>query len=263
MEKRKLLLIVISVGVFLVIVIGATMLVFAPKPSAPAGTGGSMAAAENLPSGPATVDASEWVRDPSAVSGLQQPADRSPAGQGLAGQGPAGQNPSGRGDVIIIYGDRQTPGSAASVTTAPAAGDNGLVIQVPTPPAVAVPQPAEVTEKPAPAPKQVQAPPKKETAKPAPAKTQSAPKKAPKIVDDFWVQTGSFSAKARAEAAKETLAAKGIASLVETKEVDGKTFYRVRVGPYASKTEAEYWLSLVKTIDGFGESYVSLAKAKR
>ncbi len=267
MEKRKLLLIVISVGVFLVIVIGATMLVFAPKASAPVpGTGDAMAAAGGLSSGPATVDASEWVRDPSAVSGLQEPADRGPAdqgptGQGLTGQSPSGQTQSGRGDVIIIYGDRPSPDS--TIATSPVAGDNGLVIQVPAPPSVAVPQPAAIEERAAPAPKQVQAALKKETVKPAPAKTQSVPKKATKIIDDFWVQTGSFSAKARAEAAKETLAAKGIASLVETKDVDGKTFYRVRVGPYASKTEAEYWLSLVKTIDGFGESYVSLAKAKR
>lgn len=253
MEKRKLLLIVISVGVFLVIVIGATMLVFAPKSSANDAGSALMAATTGSDAGPATVDASEWIRNPSTVSGLQDPADRGPADQGPAG-------PSGRGDVIIIYGDRPTPatGPAPAVT-----GEGGLVIEVPAPSPVVVPEPTVGTTKPESAPIKTVAAPKQEPPKSAPPKPASAPKKPVKIVDDFWVQTGSFSAKTRADSAKETLAAKGIASLVETKDVDGKTFYRVRVGPYASKSEAEYWLSLVKTIDGFGESYVSLAKAKR
>jgi len=82
-------------------------------------------------------------------------------------------------------------------------------------------------------------------------------------MDEFWVQTGAFSTKARADGAKETLGAKGITSLVETKDVNGKNYFRVRVGPYSSKKEAEYWLSLVMTIDGFDESYVSMIKAKR
>jgi DedD protein len=248
MEKRKLLLIVISVGVFLVIVIGATMLVFAPKSSAPvAGPGGSatVSTAGTQAAGPATVDASEWVRDPSTVSGLQEPSS---------------QATNGKGDVIIVYGDRPAP--TADGTTPATKSPDGLVIDVPAPAAVAVPEPSAAAAAPS-AQKTVAVAPKPAAPKSATTKAPAAPKKTPKIVDDFWVQTGSFSAKTRADAAKETLAAKGIASLVETKEVDGKTFYRVRVGPYASKSEAEYWLSLVKTIDGFGESYVSLAKAKR
>ncbi|OHE64222.1 MAG: hypothetical protein A2001_00090 [Treponema sp. GWC1_61_84] len=82
-------------------------------------------------------------------------------------------------------------------------------------------------------------------------------------MDEFWVQTGSFSAKVRADDASVQLKTKGITSLVETKDVNGKTFYRVRLGPYSSKNEADYWLALVKTVDGFGESYVSMTKAKR
>jgi DedD protein len=38
--------------------------------------------------------------------------------------------------------------------------------------------------------------------------------------------------------------------------VDGRIWYRVRVGPYTSENEASYWLALVKAIDGFGESQV-------
>jgi DedD protein len=30
----------------------------------------------------------------------------------------------------------------------------------------------------------------------------------------------------------------------------------VRVGPYTSQNEADYWLALIKSIDGFGESQI-------
>jgi DedD protein len=61
---------------------------------------------------------------------------------------------------------------------------------------------------------------------------------------------------ARAEAVKDTLSAKGITSLVENREMEGKTYFRVRVGPYTSKNEADYWLALIKSIHGFEESLV-------
>jgi hypothetical protein len=34
------------------------------------------------------------------------------------------------------------------------------------------------------------------------------------------------------------------------------------VGPYNTKSEADYWLSLIKTFEGFGESYVSMTKVR-
>jgi DedD protein len=39
-------------------------------------------------------------------------------------------------------------------------------------------------------------------------------------------------------------------------DVQGKTFYRVRVGPYVSQAEANYWLKLVKAMDGFENSLI-------
>jgi DedD protein len=88
-----------------------------------------------------------------------------------------------------------------------------------------------------------------------PAATAAKPAR-PKVQQDYWVQTGAFSAKIRAEGAKETLADKGITSIIDDREVDGKTWYRVRVGPYTSETEARYWLALVQSIDGFDGSQV-------
>jgi DedD protein len=88
---------------------------------------------------------------------------------------------------------------------------------------------------------------------PEPARTQT----------NYWVQTGAFSTKIRAEGAKESLQTKGITSIIDNRDIDGKTWYRVRVGPYMSETEANYWLSLVKSIDGFGDSQIRQAQALR
>jgi DedD protein len=76
------------------------------------------------------------------------------------------------------------------------------------------------------------------------------------VQNDYWIQTGAFSALVRAEDVKETLASKGLSSIIDDRDVDGQTWYRVRVGPYTSENEANYWLALVKAIDGFNESQV-------
>jgi cell division protein FtsN len=52
------------------------------------------------------------------------------------------------------------------------------------------------------------------------------------------------------------LAAKGLNSIIDNREVNGQIWYRVRVGPYISENEAGYWLALVRAIDGFGESQI-------
>jgi DedD protein len=74
--------------------------------------------------------------------------------------------------------------------------------------------------------------------------------------EDYWIQTGAFSALVRAENAKEILASKGLVSIIDDREVEGRIWYRVRVGPYTSENEANYWLALVRAIDGFDGSQV-------
>jgi DedD protein len=88
----------------------------------------------------------------------------------------------------------------------------------------------------------------------SPARTENT--SVSRITRDYWIQTGAFSALVRAEDAKESLAAKGLSSIIDNREVDGKIWYRVRVGPYTSENEAGYWLVLVQAIDGFGESQI-------
>lgn len=95
----------------------------------------------------------------------------------------------------------------------------------------------------------------KNTGKPkaAAAKTASVP-------DRFWVQAASFADKENAENARGILANEKIPAEVFTyRDKNGKTFYRLRVGPYTTESEAQYWNSRIKLIEHFSstQSYVT------
>lgn len=89
------------------------------------------------------------------------------------------------------------------------------------------------------------------------------PKNVEKVVStktQFWVQVGSYSNKKTAESARSSLDENKISSDIFTYEDSkGKLFYRVRVGPYTTKSEAEYWRSKIIKIDAFSkaESYIT------
>jgi DedD protein len=180
------------------------------------------------------VDAAEMIRNREDLQGIKAP----PGSQAIQ-----------ENNFYINSGE---PGKAALEKK----GDTSTVIvSVPRPSAAAVPDTP-------PAGKAVSAPARpKPQAAPAPAKPGSPAKPAAapapaKPRDSYWVQTGSFSLQTRAEGARELLAARGIASVIENRDVDGKTWFRVRVGPYTSQNEADYWLSLIKNIQGFEGSQV-------
>ncbi|MFP3043830.1 SPOR domain-containing protein [Treponema primitia] len=242
MEKKKLLLVAISVGVFLVIVIGASILVFSPRNPSPAAAAAAKPI-KPIPAGnpegignpnlPASLDAVELVRNSVNIQGLQTPPED-----------------NAQENVFYIYGEN--PGETVTVDRGTSGASNRLIVDVPRPITAAVPDAPRVAARPTPA---------RQTPAAAPrAAVVAAPKAAAptqsKSRENFWVQTGSFSTIARAEGVKDTLASKGITSLIENRDVDGKTFFRVRVGPYTSKNEADYWLALIKSIHGFEESQV-------
>ena len=76
----------------------------------------------------------------------------------------------------------------------------------------------------------------------------------------YWVQAASFANKNGADAARSVLDKNKIPADVFTyKDGKGKVFYRVRIGPYVTKSEAEYWRTRVAQINDFksGESYIT------
>lgn len=87
-----------------------------------------------------------------------------------------------------------------------------------------------------------------------------------RIPDQYWVQVASLTNKTNAEAARAALAENKIESEIFTyTDSKGKVFYRLRVGPYSTKTEAEYWCHRITLIEEFADSqsYVTNSSAKK
>ena len=73
--------------------------------------------------------------------------------------------------------------------------------------------------------------------------------------DRFWVQAASYSSKKNADEARELLDKNGIQCEVFTfTDSKGTLFYRVRVGPYTTKSEAEYWKQQIDAIELFAKA---------
>jgi len=322
MDKKKLLLVAISVGAFLMIVIGAAVLAFPTKGEGrpvitesaenqpiPPGVGQAKVAAAlpnpeiGSPEKPEiTVILPEKLEyEPYEAEPSRKPETAPAAGTGrtipdsdfLVSGSPRGE-PAVR--LTVPVPGAQSPKTGAPKTSVPAVpsstvpaggGENSgekdtpRVITIPRPQAVAVPNssPAGTRSAPAPAKGTGTGGPKAAAPVPVPA----APKQAPVVPssgaaprsgsgsasvragesagegakrNSYWVQTGSFTAQSRAEGAQDTLKVKGFGAVIENRIVNGKTWFRVRVGPYLSKNEADYWLEEIKTIKGFENSQV-------
>ena len=230
MEKKKLLLVAVAVGIVLLIIIGIPLMMIAPRQRTTAPLQSSLPNIERdwaAPVEPAGVQRTQAPAEPSAYT-YSEPVE-APHVTTLTVPVP---------ETAAVPNTPITPASRSSTVklTAdqPAASANPSAVK-----------PVAVAVKSAPAPK-------------PPAKTAI---NSAKTHNNYWVQTGAFSTKIRAEGAKESLASKGISSIIDNRDIDGKTWYRVRVGPYISETEANYWLALVKSIDGFAESQIRLTQA--
>jgi DedD protein len=265
MEKKKLLLVTISVGLFLVLTIGAALLVFTPKSSSlgafavqtsqhstPISYQPPAREAAPLNPQPSTLDAVDLLRSPEDVPGLQTPPERVLEENFLY---PGGNSKSNETLISVAKPNAAAvPDTVPAKTTAPSSQAPPKPTQTATP--IQTAKPVQTTT---PAKTTTTTP--VAAAAPAPVSSQAAsstsqPKLAVSVYDDYWVQTGAFSSPVRAEGVKATLASKGIISIIENREISGQTLFRVRVGPYTSQNEANYWLSLIKSIDGFEDSQV-------
>ena len=246
MEKKKLLLVAVAVGIVLLIIIGIPLMMIAPRQRTTSPLQSSLPNIER-----------DWG---TAIE---------PAGMQRTLSPSAAESPAYTGGTQSREVTFAEPVEAPHITT----------LTVPVPETAAVPNtPVTQARKPSTVKlttDQSAAPANPSDVKPATVAAKSAPasKSAAKLPmtkaavnsakthNNYWVQTGAFSTKIRAEGAKESLASKGIASIIDNRDIDGKTWYRVRVGPYISETEANYWLALVKSIDGFAESQIRLTQA--
>ena len=77
----------------------------------------------------------------------------------------------------------------------------------------------------------------------------------------YWVQCAAYTSKKTADQARSKLDENRIPAEVFTyQDAKKNLFYRVRVGPYTTKSEAEYWKNRISQIDLFktAQSYITM-----
>jgi len=92
--------------------------------------------------------------------------------------------------------------------------------------------------------------------KPAPKAVVKEPVYKEVTVQVYWIQVGSYSSLTKAESVSTYLKDKGLSSTVQSKEVDGNPVYRVRIGAFNTKEEAEKFTGQVKALKGYEASFV-------
>ncbi len=218
MEQQKLLWTILSVGILVLIILGAGMFFFLPSDSTGLAQNGKT---------------TEWSKAASPA-----PEQKAP-------------------DV------KKTPVQTAQT---PAPAPKPEVKKTPVQPAAPAPKPAATTTPkatPAPATKPA-ASTAQQTTKPAqtqaakPAQTQQAkPATTTAAKGSYWVQVGSYATTDAAEKTKKDLAAKGYTSSIQSITANGKTYHRVKIGPYASRADVDTLLPKIKALPGMGDSFIT------
>lgn len=233
-NSRKTLWLAAAVSLFTLIVVGAAFLFFAPGK-----TGGEA---------------------PFDMSGKAEQRQEAP--QDYLADAPAEnlttQTTSG-GDIIIVYGNepaaQTTPAAEAPQKPATTTIVVGPSTATTVKPAAAVPATTTTTVKPATIAKSTTTTTAKAaTTTKAPAKVEPA---AAPAAGDYWIQAGSFSVKDNADALKAAFLGKSLPAVITVRDIDGKSRYNVRVGPYPSRAEANKWLSAVKSVKGAEQSWIT------
>lgn len=79
----------------------------------------------------------------------------------------------------------------------------------------------------------------------------------------YWVQVTSLTSRKNADEVREVLGENKIPADVFTyTDSKNRLFYRVRVGPYTTKSEAEYWQTRIAKIEGFKDSQSYVAQTQ-
>lgn len=237
MENSKTLIVIVSVSLFVAAVLGLGLVLFYPReaPQVAGGAGQSGSAGG--------FDAIEYLRDPDAERPSLEAAEDEESEE--------------EGDVVIVYGeaveerpDEERAGEerADEADRAPGPERSGEADAAPAEQA-----PATEAERPA------ERAPEPETVQPA----RTAPRRAPEPqtrevqVTEYWIQVIATTSRDRVDMARERLREHELSGRITTKVVDGRTFYRLRVGPYTNKNEAAKFLDWVNDIEGFADSYIS------
>ena len=277
MEQKRILWITAAVGIFLLVVLGGALIIYSPQTRAPKSIAKSASVTESngwvsiapveksaeterqivdlnaeISENPLVSDSTENQNIPEVVSSF----NANNLGVNMSEQ--EGQIAK-TGDVTV-YVENATVISAkdfsekSEKTLQPSEN-----IQVES---KIVPEKKEVVERKVVAKlnpvqeKKVLLPMKSESVSKAPVKSVSETRKS----TQYWIQVASLTSRKNADSARAVLGENKITADVFTyKDTSDKLYYRVRVGPYTTKSEAEYWRGEIAKIDSFAssQSYVT------
>jgi DedD protein len=226
MEQKKLLWIIFSTTFFLLIVVGIGLIWMYPGARNEPAVAGTEAGSREAG---ADFDPVEWVRSDNQSPGIVlEPTE------------PEGDS------FVVVYGD---PGEGAEeiLKTQPEVlQEESRAAPVRTaPPAAVQPAPSRAV--------------KSTTVRaenPEPASRTVG-------VTEYWIQTGSYTSRSRADLIKKELDELGLNGRILSKDINGTQYYRVRVGPYEDKAEADKFLAWVKDREQFQQSYISQVYRKK
>ena len=257
MEQKKLLWIVAAISVFVLVIFGFALVIYSPPKTAETEMQTASAvipgqSAEIARRNAAAVDPDSWVKNPDVTPGLDTEIVPSSGAESIT-------------SINSAYGAREaekhsraeTGESASSPTETISVRDlatRQAQEERSSRPAASAAARLERNNQPSSS-KPSASPARRQEAKPA------APARQPVV--EYWIQTGSFSSKLNAESARKMLAERYLNAEIFTKEIDGAQTYRVRVGPYTDKDEADYWLGTITETPEFSGSYVSRVTAQR
>lgn len=224
MEDKKTLWIIIGIGVCVIVVVAVGFFWFLPTDQSLASAGASGGPAQ---AGSGGFDPVEWVRQDESFPGVEEAEENT--------------------DEFIVVTDEVVYGIPENEDESEASAvedESTITLELPgTEPVKAAPaveiRPAAVVktavvEKPA----------------------QPVVKKAVKTTE-YWIQAGSFASLSKASDVKTELTENGAISTISTTNVNGTDYYRVRLGPYGDQMEADKFLSWIKAVKGFENSYIS------
>ena len=263
MEGKKVLWVVFSIALALVVILAAGL--FLLRPRQPGGSAASGTVAPSLQG----YDPYEYVRGTSIPPGLTPPPAESQPQVIVVGEPPSQERavaaapPASEPLVPPAAPPERVPQERAPQGRASAVVASPQIAEKPGPIAGPAARPAASAE-PAPRKRLAQERVPQERASPvaAPPKRLAARPKAVSVTE-YWIQAGSFSSASRADEVTRRLEERGLAARTTTRDLNGKTHFRVRVGPYTSKAEAEKFLDWIRELKGFETSYISMVASKR
>ncbi len=254
MEQKKILWILFAVTLFFLVVVGAGFIWFYPGAQQPqeqqaAVDGPGVGPEETTPKLTETqaveeeqdFDPIEWMRSSENYPGLREPQES------------AGEKKEQEESFIVVYGqDDSGEDSEQEPPVAPQQQekDSAKEERPSTDPA-----PQESVSDSQTAAKEVPEKKKREETTQEQKRYEGTEKTIRTV--EYWIQTGSYTSKSRAEQVRDELEKKGFTSRITVKDVEGEQYFRVRIGPYKHEQEAEKFLKWVKEIEKFEKSYVS------